>query len=113
MDITKTKNTPSDHCPEWAIKLIAQLREVEVYLGNIPRTLEWKSSHLSDIAKRSLSNDYSAINEQTSELVFNKIVKSLFQEGFDTAEIELFINNRISYGGGPRYCDRSEIELAL
>ncbi|NRA43932.1 MAG: hypothetical protein HRU09_03135 [Oligoflexales bacterium] len=102
-----------DRCPEWAAKMIAQLREVEVYLGNIPKALEWESSHLNDVAKRSLSKDHSAINEQTSELVFAKIVKSLHHEGFSSSEIEQFLNSRIAYKGGPKYCNSSEIEEVL
>ena len=110
MDSEKIKHVANDRCPDWAKEQIAQLREVEIYLGNIPKALEWKSSHLNDIAKRSLSKEYSSINEQTSELVFAKIVKSLRHEGFSTAEIEQFINRRISFEGGPKYCDSSEIE---
>lgn len=108
-----TENIQKSTCPEWAETQIAQLREVEIYLGNIPKTAEWKSSHLNEIARRSLSSEHSSINEQTSELVFTKIVRSLHHDGFTSAQIESFINDRVSYQGGPKYCDRSEIEDAL
>ena len=113
MDSKQTEKKTDDRCPEWAAKQIAQLREVEVYLGNIPKALEWESSHLNDVAKRSLSKEHSAITERTSELVFSKIVKSLNHEGFSLDEIESFINTRISYKGGPKYCSRLEVEEAL
>lgn len=103
----------SDNCPEWASEKIDQLRQIEVFLGNIPKTADWKSNHCKDIMKRSFEKEVQVFDDAKAELVFKRIVKSLANEGFNIETIVGFFNTRIDYENGPVYCDASEVSEAL
>lgn len=102
-----------DLCPDWAITMIDQLRQIEIHLGNIPKALEWESSHLKDVTKKVFAEDQGVITEHHSEVLFGKIVSGLSREGFSAAEIEVFMNARIGYKGAPVYCSVEEINEVL
>lgn len=102
----------TDSCPKWAIETIEQLRQVEIYLGNIPKALAWESSHLADVMKRTFNKDEAVFSEEKADLIFRKIVKGLLQDGFTSHEIAEFVNSRIGYQGGPRYCNSQDVEEA-
>jgi hypothetical protein len=109
----ETSPLPTDGCPLWAQEMIDQLRQIEIYLGNIPKSLSWESAPLELIAKRSFHKDQATFTEEKAHLVFCKIVKRLVQEGASHKEIADWINARIGYKGGPKYCDDNDIMEAL
>jgi hypothetical protein len=99
----------SDNCPDWAASMIEQLRQVEIFLGNIPKGLAWESSHLDEVSKRSFAKDNATFDEGKADLVFRRIVKGLHGEGFTLELITEFVNRRIGYKGGPKYCDINDV----
>ena len=100
-------------CPRWAVEQIGQLRQIEVFLGNIPATEDWKSDHLTKISAQRLSVEYPGLNDNTAAMLFRRIVLGLEKEGFSTAWIARMINARCGYSGGPTYCDEKEVTEAL
>lgn len=111
-EIPKMANV-DDSCPDWAITLIDQLRQVEIILGNIPKAIEWQSSMLKDVNKRIDAEQSGPITEEHSELLFGRITRGLIKEGFSATDIATFINARIGYKGGPKYCSEVEINETL
>jgi hypothetical protein len=109
-----TPTPPRDGCPAWADSLILELRHTEVLLGNIPDNDQWQSADLDELEKR-LAADPDAENatEEKTEHLFRKISLGLNREGFSSDEIAAFVNARISYKGGPKYCDGREVGEAL
>lgn len=102
-----------DHCPEWADKLIHDLRDVEIFLGNLPKKKDWESNRLADFSKRVFASDAPVWDEAKAEKVFAMIVSRLHSEGFSDQEIADFINARIRYDGGPKFCDAAEVRDAI
>jgi hypothetical protein len=97
-------------CPPWALEKIEQLRQVEIYLGNIPAVLAWKSSHLEDLASKAWAPRQQVLSDEVSELLFAQVVNGLRQEGYELGSILSFLNERIGYEGGPPYCDLGDVE---
>jgi hypothetical protein len=110
MDASSMKK---DNCPPWAEEAIAQLQQMEIYLGNIPSHPLWQSQHLDAISKRSFERNEQVFNEEKTELLFKKIVQGLTQDGFAVAQIVEFINARISYKGAPPYCNTAEVATVV
>lgn len=106
-------NQIKDSCPVWADELIFSLKQIEIYLGNIPEALAWESSHVEKIAKRAFQKQEAVFNEEKADLVFRKIVKGLASEGYSVETMEQFVNARIGYKGGPPYCNHIDISDAL
>ena len=102
-----------DACPDWAVTMIDQLRQIEIILGNVPKAIEWKSSLLKNVNKKVFAENEGPISEYHAELMFTKIVKGLVEEQFSISEISTFINVRIGYKGGPKYCNENEVSRAL
>lgn len=102
-----------DRCPIWADELIVQLRQVEIYLGHIPKTLAWKSEHLSEVAERVFAKSDQIFDDHKSEWIYNKIVRRLNEELFSPEDITEFINSRIGYTGGPAYTSVTEVNAVL
>ena len=102
-----------DKCPDWAITMIDQLRQVEIILGHVPKAIEWQSQMLKDVNKKILAEQAGPISDEHSELLFGRVSRGLIKEGFTAAEICTFMNARIGYKGGPKYCDESEVQDAL
>ena len=100
-------------CPEWAKEMIATLRNCEVYLGNIPKDLEWDSQYVKEVAQRSFLFETLPISEQLVELVFKKIVTRLAQEAFSCEEIASLINEQVRYKNSPPYCSAEEVKECL
>jgi hypothetical protein len=99
----------SDGCPEWAQVMIDQLLQVEIFLGNIPKVLEWSSERVDAIQRKVYADEKGAITEEVAELLFGRIVKGLTMEGFSEERIIQFVNARIGYKGGPKYCGPDDI----
>lgn len=110
-DSKPPRSSEKDACPPWASELISQLKDIEIRLGNIPKNLSWKSEHLKDISRRGFSSDDLVADEEQTERLYKKIVKSLSQDGYSSEDISNFINNRIGYKGGPAYTSPQEVEL--
>ena len=102
-----------DACPDWAVTIIDQLRQVEIILGNVPKAIEWQSSMLKDVNKKIFAEQAGPISEEHAELLFGRVARGLVKEGFSKEDICTFINARIGYKGGPKYCDESEVQDAL
>ena len=103
-------DTPvSDGCPEWAQVMIDQLLQVEIFLGNIPKVLEWSSERVDAIQRKVYADEKGAITEEVSELLFSRIVKGLTMEGFSPDQIIQYVNLRIGYKGGPKYCGSDDL----
>lgn len=101
------------NCPDWAITMIDQLRQIEIFLGHIPKAIEWQSELLKDINKKIFAEQHGSISEDHSELLFGRISRGLHKEGFSTEEIATYINARIGYKGGPKYCSPAEVLESL
>ena len=109
--MTNDKSTKfEDNCPSWAHEQIVYLMQVEIFLGNIPKEKNWDSNLVSSISKKLFSQESASINENTSEFLFKRIVKGLKKDNFTAFDIATMINNRISYKGGPPYCDEEHVE---
>lgn len=109
--MTEKKDTPiKDQCPSWAEEMIEQLKQIEIFLGHIPKSLAWESNHLNDVVKRTFLKEEAVFDEHKSELVFQRITKGLLKENYTKEQIADFINRRIGYKGGPKYCDPSDID---
>jgi hypothetical protein len=102
-----------DKCPDWAITIIDQLRQVEIILGNVPKAIEWQSSLLKNVNKKILAEHAGPISEELSEMLFSRVARGLVKEGFSPDDIAMFINARIGYKGGPNYCSSEEVKDAL
>ena len=100
-------------CPPWAVEMIANLRNCEVLLGNIPRDFEWDSKYVKEVAQKTFIYESLPVSEQLVDLVFKKITTQLTQEGFSCEEIADFINERIRYHNSPRYCSAEEVAGSL
>ncbi|MFK7872551.1 MAG: hypothetical protein AB8C84_05190 [Oligoflexales bacterium] len=102
-------------CPEWAQQAIEQLRQIEVYLGHIPKASDWGADFIDKVNSRAFSPEDQVFDEDKAQLVFQKICVSLTQESAEwTPErIAEVINLRIGYSEGPKYCDASEVKDAL
>ncbi len=108
-----TTNGTPDSCPAWAGEAIEQLKQIEVYLGNIPSNARWQTQHVSEIFKRTFNKNEQVFDEDKAEFVFKKIVRGLKHEGFTVDKIVEIVNGRIAYVGGPRYCNAAEVSEAL
>ena len=100
-------------CPEWAQVMIDQLLQVEIYLGNVSKGLEWSSERLESVLRKVYSEEKGAITEDVAELLFSRIVRGLRTEGVSDEKIAEFMNARIGYKGGPKYCDASDVKAVL
>ena len=107
------KASAKDGCPIWAARLIIQLGQLEVALGNIPRSTEYHEDLVYKVGNRAFINENETISERHTEMIFAKIVKGLSLEGYATTQIVEFINSRIHYQNGPIYCDESEVSEAI
>ena len=102
-----------DHCPKWADKMLINLFEMERFLGNIPSTEGWKSNYVEEVQAKADSVKISGFKEADSEFVFSRVVNGLVDENFPPEEIMQFINSRIGYEGGPKYCTLEEVKEAI
>lgn len=102
-----------DQCPDWADSKIMNLRQVEIFLGNIPKTANWKSDHLNKISGDEVRSNYPGLNDSTTDMLFSQISRQLSSEGFTPEQIAQFVNARICYEGGPTYCSADEVSDAL
>lgn len=105
--------TSKTYCPEWASEQIHHLRQIEIFLGHIPSSEGWKSDHLSNLSKHQLASEYPGLSDDTSMMLFRRIVTKLRDEGFPASVISEFINARCGYTGGPKYCNEEEVNEAL
>ena len=99
-------------CPGWAQDMIQQLLQLEVFLGNIPEVLKWKSESVEKLSE-SVFGDGTQIKEEHTEMVFAKICQGLKKDGFEAEQIAEIINCRIGYKGGPKYCNAKEVLSTL
>ncbi len=103
----------SDSCPTWAAEMIMQLRQVEIYLGNIPKELAWKSEHINEVSGRVFTRNQQVFDDHKAELIYKRIVDGLIRDGFSCQEITNFINARIGYTGGPAYTSADEVQAIV
>lgn len=103
----------SKPCPKWASEAIANLKEMEIFLGHLPKTAGWRSEPLQEVFSRAIGQDMAQINDSHSELFFGRIVNGLAKEGFDAETIAEFINAVLNYPKGPRYCNKDEVASTL
>ena len=112
--MSKSSNIKETKCPAWADIAIDQLRQVEVFLGHIPKTSDWGAEFLKNVNSRTFSPEGGVFDEDKAHLIFVKICKDLAaKENLSSAEITAILNERIGYAGGPAYCDVSEVQEAL
>ncbi|MBI2603034.1 MAG: hypothetical protein HYW48_08255 [Deltaproteobacteria bacterium] len=102
-----------DTCPKWAEDLIMKLKQVEIYLGNIPSVLAWQSQHLDAIAKRAFEKDEAVFDEEKAEFLYRRIARGLVKENFSPEIISGFFNRRIGFQGGPAYTNADEVREAV
>lgn len=102
----------SDRCPSWARTAIEQLRQVEVFLGNVPKSSAWQSEHVAKAQGRAYFPDNEVFDDDKADLIFERIVSNLKQEGFAFEQIATFVNEGIAYEGGPPYCNAAEVQEA-
>jgi hypothetical protein len=96
-------------CPEWADIMIYQLRQIEVYLGNIVKNPEWKSDYLETTYKKALLPQEQIFDNHKADLVFTKIVTKLRKENISNQQITNFINARITSQHMKYYCSLAEV----
>lgn len=99
-----------DNCPKWAEEMIDLLRKMEISLGNIPASENWRSQHVKDVQASVVDGEGSVFTESQTEQLFEKITQGLFEEKFSIEDIAKFLNIRITYEGGPQYCSLKEVE---
>lgn len=102
-----------DKCPKWADEMIVNLFQIEQYLGNIPSNEGWRSNYVEEIQVKASNEKKSGFKESDAEMVFGRIVKGLVDEQFNPEEILQFINARVGYEGGPKYCTLEEVKEAI
>lgn len=98
---------PKDGCPAWASLLIDQIAALEIRLGNIRPSTDWKDVNLQDLYER-LGDGAGSFDEQVVDDVFKRIARDLTHEGRSPAEIAAFVNVRIPSGKLP-YCNAEEV----
>lgn len=103
----------SDNCPKWADEMLRNLLEIEQYLGNIPSLEGWKSNYLEELQLKAIDEKNSGFKEGDAEIIFTRVVKGLHNENFSVDEILAFINARVGYKDGPKYCTLLEVKEAL
>lgn len=106
-------NSSQIQCPDWSKVMIDQLLQVEIFLGNIPKSLEWSSERLEQVQRKLYSEEKGTITEEVAEILFRRIAKGLKSEGFSEVDIAQFINDRVGFKGGPKYCNAVDISEAL
>ena len=110
----ESSNSKETKCPSWAEVIIDQLRQVEVFLGHIPKTSDWGAEFLKNVNARTFSPEGEVFDEDKAHMIFVKICKDLAEkEQLSAADIAIILNERIGYAGGPAYCDTSEVQEAL
>ena len=111
----KSKSTEQSNntCPAKAEVLIEQLRQVEVFLGNIPDSLSWSSTFVNKISERTFLAHEQVFDEHKVNYIFRKIVKNLHEEGFSTETITNFINRRLKSSHNLNYCSNNDVVEAL
>jgi hypothetical protein len=111
--------SPNDACPTWADRLMRQIHDLEVKLGNLRDPKDaWAGADLGELEQRAFGegeglDDELATAENTVEALFGRIVRGLVAEGYDPATIANFINARVGRGGRLPYCDEREVREAL
>ena len=113
MQGTENQEEINDSCPTWAAEMIMQLRQVEIYLGNIPEGLAWKSTHIKEVSQRVFAKEEQVFDDHKAEWIYKRIVRSLAEASFSSEDIRSFINSRIGYAGGPAYTSKEEIEAVF
>jgi hypothetical protein len=99
-------------CPPWAHDLIDKLRQVEIFLGNIPESLAWRSELLAGINRRAFPGEDALIDDSKAEFLFRRVVQGLVAEKFSYEVIAQMFNERIGYEGGPPYTSAVEVQEA-
>ena len=110
---SKSIENSNNTCPTRAEVLIEQLRQVEVFLGNIPDNLPWSSTFVNKISERTFLAHEQVFDEHKVNYIFRKIVKSLHKEGFSTEVITNFINRRLKSSNNLNYCSNNDVIEAL
>ena len=103
----------TDNCPNWADRLLRQIHDLEVKLGNLRDPKDaWGGGDLGEIEQRAYSADPEhelAVAEETVEALFGRVATGLAYEGFDALAIATMINARVGRGGRLPYCDAREV----
>lgn len=108
-------NPQTDSCPVWADRLLRQIHDLEVKLGNLRDPQDaWGGGDLAELQQRAFrasdENDAElAQAEATVESLFGRVASGLASEGFDAAAIAGMINARVGRGGRLPYCDAREV----
>ena len=112
-----TPSTPKtyDGCPDWAQRLIMNMREIEVHLGNIPDSDTWLTDDMDRLYGRAFRGELEASDMDSDKVdaLFRRVTWGLAREGYDPEDIVTFVNTRIGYKGGPPYCNAREVEEAI
>lgn len=91
---------------------IVELRDIEITLGHLPPE-NWT---LNALQERMDSEKFKLSRVQLSahtETLFSEICEELTAIDFKPDEIANTINATLSYTGGPRYCNESEVSETL
>lgn len=113
-----TLQNHNDDCPSWADKMLRQIHDLEVKLGNIKDPEEsWTGGDLSDLEERVFGGGDPdaelASAEATVEALFRRVATGLTAEGFEAPVIADFVNARVGKGGRLPYCNAKEVQEAV
>lgn len=93
---------------------IEYLRQVEVHLGNIPKSKDnWQSGHVEKFHVQTYVQSGMPLNDSVAEALFDDIVVSLHKQGVGSVAITQKINDRLNYDKGPNYCSEEEVISSL
>lgn len=114
----KEAKTPAAPCPPWAERLLKDLRQLEIQLGNIREVdSPWSYDDLDEISRRAFAAEDdeagTAANERMTEVLFAKIAHGLHAEGHDAEGIATIINQRMASQARLPYCNAGEVKAAL
>ena len=101
-----------DACPQWARDIIDQIRQIEMKLGNIPPEQPWSGDELEAIQARAAKAGSVHEDNHVVDSLFSKLCAGLIKDGRSPDAIAQFVNVRIGYEKGPRYCSADEVTEA-
>jgi hypothetical protein len=113
MNSNYTQQPVKDACPSWAVDQIKALYLLEVSQGNIPSSPEWRSNFVDEVHGRVFGGASENQDSRTTEILFDRIVRGLAADKISAEDTMAFINSRVGYVGGPKYCNLEEVRAAL
>ena len=98
--------------PNWAERLLGELRDLETQLGNVVPKGEWTAATLEELSSRLNPTTEGAAQART-ETIFVELAQGLTREGLTASEIATVVNDRLSSEVQLPYCSATEVQAAL